>query len=178
MYEVQGIKGSVIVVLKRLDRVILKRRIQNLVVDTGDEFYAYRAVIQQPTDDLFTTGAAFAFDGIMELFNGATPAAAKGFDRSDAVGPVGTSQKAMDSGYPKRDDDDVDNPDRAVDVVTYRVQYTTGEANATGIDNVIITNPSPGAAENILMLSAPLGDFAKTSSDTLKMFVNHTMNGT
>ena len=149
----------------------------NIVTDIGDEFYAYRGVNAQPPDTHFTTGAALTFDGIMELYNGASGAPAKGNDRSNLTGLVAGSAKAMDATYPQRNDGDGDNTGAGVDVVTYRVSYATGEANAAGIADVAITNPSPGASENLLQHAEFGATFEKTSSDTLKVFVNHTMNG-
>ena len=150
---------------------------KNIVTDAGDLFYAQRAVIVQPDDDHFTTGAAFAFDGIMELGDDATaPTPNKTQTRSVMTDLVASSQKAMDSGFPKVNDGDSDNTGAGVDVVTFLVSYTTGEANSGVISQVWITNPTPAAGENLLMY-ADFTPFAKTSSDTLKFFVNHTMVG-
>jgi len=116
------------------------------------------------------------FDRIMELYDGASGAPAKGNDRSHLVDLVTGSAKVIDSGYPTVNDADGDNAGAGTDVATYRVSYTTGEANASAIADVIITNPSPGASEALLM-HAEFTPFAKTSSDTLKVFVNHTFTG-
>jgi uncharacterized phosphosugar-binding protein len=64
-----------------------------------------------------------------------------------------------------------------VDIVTYRVSYATGDANAAGIADVILTNPSPSAGDALLMHAEFTTPFEKTSSDTLKVFVNHRLNG-
>lgn len=149
----------------------------NIVTDIGDEFYAYRGSNVQPPDGYFTDGATLPFDGIMELYNGASAAPDKANDRSDLAGLVTGSGQAMDSGYPKRDDDDTDNTGAGVDIVTYRRSYTTAQANATGIADVVITNPSPGASEVLLMHAEFAATFDKTSSDTLKVFVNHSFLG-
>lgn len=151
---------------------------KNIVTDQGDEFYARRATIEQPDDDMFTSGAAFAFDGVMELGNDTTPSApGKTDDRSVmATFFVAGSEKAMDSGYPKVNDGDGDNTGAGIDIVTYLVSYTTSEANDSDIQQVILTNPTPGATEPILMY-ATFTAFTKTSSDTLKVFINHTFTG-
>lgn len=145
----------------------------NIVTNDGDLYYAQRGANETPTN--FTSGATF--DGIMELYNGASAAPAKANDRSDLTGLVSGSAKAMDATYPKTNDGDGDNTGAGTDVVTYLVSYTTGEANDTGIADVIITNPSPGATEPLLMHAEFGATFDKTSSDTLKVFVNHTLNG-
>lgn len=147
----------------------------NIVTNDGDLFYAYRSVDAQPTDGLFTDGAAKTFDGIMELGTaGATPG--KTSNRSNVTTKVASSQQAIDGTYPTINDGDTDNTGAGVDIATYRVSYATGAANDTGIDRVIITNPSPGASE-VLLMYGTLTSFNKTSSDTLKMFVNHEMLG-
>ncbi len=174
-----GITGKVVAVLENIHTG--EKRIYestNIVSDEGDLFYAQRAAEEQPDTDHFTNGATTAFDGIMELGNDTTPTSPlKTQDRSVMAGFfVAGSQKAMDSTYPRTNDPDGDNTGAGTDIVTHRVSYTTGEANASDIQQVIITNPSPGASENILMY-ATFTAFTKTSSDTLKMFVNHTMNG-
>ena len=149
---------------------------RNIVTNDGDEYYAYRGVNAQPPNDLFTTGAAQAFDGIMELGT-AGNAPVKASIRSDMTAKVASSQKAMDATYPLRNDGDADNTGAGVDVDTYRVSYLTSEANSAGIDRLIITNPSPTAGDQCLMYALFAASFEKTSNDTLKVFVNHTMNG-
>ncbi len=150
---------------------------ENIVTDIGDEFYSYRAVDAQPTDARFTNGSVKTFDGIMELYSGASAAPAKANDRSDLVTLVTNSAQVIDATYPLRNDGDSDNTGAGIDVATYRVSYTTANANSAGIADVIITNPSPGASEVLLMHAEFGAPFPKTSSDTLKVFVNHTFNG-
>jgi len=175
MREKLGIKSSIIIVLKDtvtgFKRVI---RTKNLITDAGDLYYAQRGIDALPTN--FTNGSA-VFDAIMELYNGASAAPDKANDRSDLVGLVTGSGKAMDSTYPKLNDDDTDNEDAGVDIITYRVTYAKAEANAAGIADVILTNPSPGASEPLLMHAEFAAPFEKTASMVLKVFLNHQMNG-
>lgn len=161
-----GVSGTVVIVLQNIFTLEKKiMRCKNIVTDAGDLHYAQRAVAESLTN---------AF-GIMELGSaGATPG--KSSNRSNITTKIASSQKAFDGTYPKRNDDDADNTGAGVDIVTFRVSYTTGEANDAAIDRVFITNTSPGASEALLMY-AEFTSFAKTSSDTLKMFVNHTFTG-
>lgn len=168
------INTKVVVVLERADGTKQVHESKNIVTDAGDLFYAQRGVSTLPTN--FTDGSS-VFDGIMELYNGASSAPAKGNNRSSLAGLVTGSAKAMDSTYPKVNDGDTDNTGAGTDIVTYRVSYLTSEANAANIADVIITNPSPGASEALLMHAEFAAAFTKTSSDTLKVFVNHQMNG-
>lgn len=172
------ITGTITLVLTNVKtgkvRVI---KAKNIVTDQGDEYYARRSVLEQPDDDQFTTGAALAFDGVMELGNDLTPPAPdKTQVRTAMTNIVSGSEKAMDATYPKTNDGDGDNSGAGIDIATYLVSYLTSEANANDIQQVWITNPSPAAGE-VLMMYATFTAFNKTSSDTLKVFINHTMTG-
>lgn len=155
---------------------------KNIVTNAGDLYYAERGALLTtgtpispvPTNFTDTNGVP---DMIMELYNGASSAPAKGNDRSAMAGLVTGSAKAMDTGYPKVNDADSDNTGAGVDIITYRVSYLTSEANASNIADVILTNPTPGASEPLLMHAEFGAPFTKTSSDTLKVFVNHEMLG-
>lgn len=137
----------------------------NIVTDAGDIYFAQRGAAESPTN---------AF-GIWELGT-AGNAPGKSSNRSDVTSKVSGSQKAHDGTYPKSNDGDTDNSGRAADVTTWRVSYLTSEANATGITRGIITNSTPGASEPVLSYWT-ITSFDKTSSDTLKMFLNETANG-
>lgn len=166
---------KVVVVLEDASTGLRRTHIsKNIVTDAGDLFYAQRAVGVLPTN--FTDGAG-VFDGIVELYNGASAAPAKGNNRSNLVGYVSQSAKALTSTYPKINDSDADNTGAGADIVTYAVSYPKADANASNISDVIITNPSPGASEPILMHAEFALPFTKTSNDTLKVFINHTLNG-
>jgi len=170
------ITGRVVVVLEN-QRTGEKRTYvsKNIVTDAGDLFYAERAVkTAVPTN--FTDGSG-DFDGIIELYNGASSAPAKGNDRSSLAGLVSGSGKALSATYPKLNDGDVDNTGAGADIVSYSTSYSKPEANAVGIADIVITNPSPGASEPLLMHAEFSPAFSKTSDDTLKVFVNHRMNG-
>jgi hypothetical protein len=157
----------------------IRTEVMNTVTNIGDRFYGYRGANEQPADDHFTTGAALTFDGIMELYKGVTAAPSKGAVRSGLTGGtlITGSAQAMDSGYPKSNDTDTANTGKDPDAVTYKVSYGTADANDTSIDDVIITNPSPTAGDNMLMWADGLGSFTKTTSDTLIVYVNHQMTG-
>lgn len=141
----------------------------NLIATAGDVHYAQKIVGESPTQ--FSSK-------IMEL--GAAITATKSMTRAALAAPLANSQKAIDATYPRTADNDVDNPDYmggalAPNVLTYRVSYTANEAVGV-IGAVIITNPSPGASEPVLMGGA-VGPLNKTNQMTLKVFVNHTVVG-
>jgi hypothetical protein len=112
--------------------------------------------------------------GIHELASAGTPG--KAADRSGFT-VIASTQKAHAATYPKTNDGDADNTGAGVDVVTWLASYTKGDFNHGAITHGIITNATPGATEPILTGYAFAASFAKTADDTLKVFVNHTMNG-
>ena len=146
---------------------------KNIVTNDGDLYYAQQAVeTGTPTSDF---GGS---DGRMELRTGsATPA--KGHVYSDVTTPVTASRKAIDAGYPKVSDSDSDNTGSGTDIVTWRTSWTTSDFNANAIIGGCIhvggASPASGAK---LLTHFSLTSFNKTSSDTLKIIVNHTFNGT
>lgn len=138
---------------------------KNIVTNEGDKYYAQKAAGESPTTD-FTAG------GLRLGSNGAAPA------KTDA--DVGTflagTGHAEAAGYPKSNDTDPDNTGALVDAVTWLFSYTTAEANVAGIaEGAIVDNTgAPTKALSHFLFGAP---FAKTAANTLKVFVNHQMNG-
>lgn len=176
-----GVTGHVVVVLTSPTGATKTIETHNIVTDAGDLYYAERAVADLnagtpvPTNFTDVNGT---FDGIMELYTATGSAApAKGNDRSDLGTLITDSDQGMDSGYPTVNDSDPNNTGAGTDVATYHVSYATGDANGSDIGDVIITNPSPGATEALLMHAEFASTFEKTSTDTLDVFVNHTFNG-
>lgn len=177
-----SVRGVVVAVLRDVVTGSMRtHQVENIVTDPGDIYYAQRAVLLTtgtpispvPTNFTDTNGVP---DMIMELYESDSGAPDKGNDRSDLGTLITDSDQAMDSGYPLVNDSDPDNAAAGVDVATYRVSYATGDANGS-ISDVILTNPSPGASEAILMHAEFGSPFVKTSADTLKVFVNHTFTG-
>lgn len=180
------LRGSVVVVLT--NKFTGKKRTyksKNIVTDAGDLYYAERGALLTtgtpigpvPSNFTDTNGVP---DMIMELYDDSTPntAPGKANDRSDLNGVLATgSDQAIDGTYPQVNDGDGDNSGAGVDIITYRVSYATGDANLADITDVILTNPSPGASEPLIMHAEFTAAFTKTSDDTLKVFVNHQMNG-
>jgi len=165
--ESMEVTGNVVIVLTNVNTGEKRTfKGKNLVTDAGDLHYAQEVVSETLTN---------AF-GIMELGTAHGAAPTKTDDRADITTFVSSSQKVFDATYPKRNDGDTDNTGSGVDVVSYLVSYTTSEANDGAITEVIITNATPGASEPI-QTHADVTSFAKTSSDTLKVFLNHTLNG-
>lgn len=145
---------------------ILKIRGLNIVTNDGDVYYAQSAVAETPTDD---------FDAAAAGFRLGTSATAPTKTDTDVTTENSAGRKATDATYPQTDDQDADNTGAGTDIVTWRVSYTVSEANITGIQEgaIVDERTTPTAALTHFLMTS----FTKTSSDTLKIFVNHTMNG-
>ena len=149
---------------------------KNIVTNDGDLYYAQQAVEATPTSDF---GGS---NGRMELRTGsATPAKADVF--TQVTTPIPTSIQEITSGYPKVNDSDSDNTGSGADVVTWLGTWSTSDFNSNAIIGGCIHvaggnsgATTPGATK--LLTHFSLTSFNKTSSDTLKIFVNHTFNGT
>jgi len=146
----------------------------NLVTDDGEIYYAIQGAGETPAadEDFSDAGAGFEIGT-----DAVTETEADTYTQFSAPGgnPITGSNKVYTTGYPKTNDTgDADNTGDGVDVVSYSVDYTTGDFN----DNDIVlgcifddlASPSAGAK---LVSHFSFTSFAKTASDTLKIFVNH-----
>jgi hypothetical protein len=143
----------------------------NLVTNDGDIYYSKKGAGETPaTNENFLTGR-------FELRNSAdTPAKADNYGA--VAGTIAGSRKTFDSTYPKTNDTgDTDNTGDGVNVVSYRVSWTTSDFNATGIVGGIIHDNASPVAGTKLLNHFSITSFDKTASDTLKLFCNHTMLG-
>lgn len=180
------IRGQIVAVLTNVNTGVKRTYVtKNIVTDDGDLFYAERGAlltVGSPVGPVPTnfTDANGVPDMILELYDNTTPntAPGKGNDRSDLNGVLATgSDQVIDATYPQVGDGDGDNTGAGTDIITYRVSYATGDANLADISDGILTNPSPGASEPVITHFEFTSPFTKTSADTLKIFVNHRVNG-
>jgi hypothetical protein len=157
------------------DRIAQFMYAKNIVTNDGDIFYAKQAVTEAPSaNEDFEAGR-------MELQN---PTSADTVAKTDTymqvTTPITGSRKVYDMSYPTRDDMDADNTGAGVDVVSYLTSWTTSDFNDGGTTikgGCIHDNASPIGATKLLTHYNFGTPFNKTASDTLKVFVNHTMNG-
>ena len=135
----------------------------NIVTNDGDLYYAQRGAGETPTN---------TYVGFRLGTDNTTPTKTD----TDVTTFLSGSGKNTDATYPKTNDGDSDNTGAGTDVVSWRVSYTTAEANGTGIEELAIVDniTTPTTALTHALFAA---SFDKTSSDTLKVFVNHTING-
>lgn len=137
----------------------------NIVTSAGDRYYAERACGQAPT-------VAFQSGGIR--LGSSTTAPTK--SDTDVTTFLAGTGHAIDATYPKTADGDTDNTGSGVTVATWRFSYTTAEGNVSGIQEGAIVN-NTGTPTSALTHFLFGSSFSKTSSDTLKVFVNHTFLG-
>jgi hypothetical protein len=141
----------------------------NLVTNDGIIFYAIQAANGSPqTNENFAQGR-LEFKNSSATSPGAT-------DTYDTItGMQSGTRHTILAGYPKQNDSDTDNTGRGTSTCSYCYSYLTSEGNQTGIvGGVIHDNASPGAGTKLLC-HFTIASFDKTSSDTLKFFVNHTL---
>lgn len=156
----------------------------NTVTNDGDIYYAKKAAGETPAaNENFLQGR-------LQLANPTTqnpPLKAHTWDNLDSAvagnnaagtgAAIATSIKTLTATYPKTNDADSDNTGAGTNKTTYLYSYTTTDFNATGIKNGgIHDNASPVTATKLLTHFA-ITSFDKTSSDTLKLFVNHSFVG-
>lgn len=152
----------------------------NIITNAGDQYYAQRGAAGTVTYT-FSTGQ-------MVVAKSYAVAAAKTCTFGKLVlqtfGGAGAQtyygRQDFASGYPKVNDDDVNNTGAGTDIVTYKTVYTTSQANGT-IKAVAVcrdggSTNSSGQLLNFKTLTAAQ-TIVKTSSVTLTVFVNHTFNG-
>ena len=141
----------------------------NVVTDDGDTYYARSAV-----SGVFLTTDFSGLNAGLRLGSANT---APGKANTDVLTFLVNTIHAADSGYETVGDTDSDNTGAGVDIVTWRYSYTTAEGNVTTIvEGAIVDNrTTPTKALTRFTFAAA---FTKTSTDTLKIFVNHTFNGT
>jgi len=163
-----AIGGTVLAVLRN-ERLGLELVVPgiNIVTTKGDKYYAQSIAGETPTDD---------FDAAAGGMRLGTAATAPTKADNDVTTENSAGRHALDATYEKTADSDPDNTGAGVSVVTWRFSYLTSEGNIASIaEGAIVDNRTTptGALTHFLFASA----FTKTSSDTLKVFVNHTLLG-
>jgi len=146
----------------------------NLVTNDGEVFYAKMGAGETPSADEDFSDPAAGFElGTVAVAEAETDTYTQ-FD-APAGNPISGSNKAYTSGYPKTNDTgDADNTGDGTDVVSYAVSYTTGDFNDTDIEQgIIFDNLAVPADGELLLAHFSFTSFAKSASDTLKVFVNH-----
>ena len=144
----------------------------NLVTNDGEIYYAKKGAGETPaTNENFLSGR---FEMGTTAYTEAETDTFTNFDVS-GTSKISNSRQTFTSGYPKTNDTgDADNTGDATDAVSYAVNYSAASWNDTDVEQGCIhDNASPVSATKLLSVFS-FTSFAKTSSDTLKVFVNHS----
>lgn len=143
----------------------------NLVTDAGEIAYAQKAAGETPTNDFWSANQRFS---IRDNASALTPAETDTY--TVFSNPIPSSVKTRTGGYPKTNDTgDADNTGDSPQAVSWAVSYLTTEANGSNLSGlVIVAIASPTTGTPLLNHSVFSPVFAKASTDTLKVFVNHT----
>lgn len=140
----------------------------NIVTSDGDIYYAQLAMSDALTDDFQAAGAG------LRLGSDNT---APGKANIDVVTFLSGSDHAIDATYPQSNDSDGDNTGAGTSVMTWTYSYLTSEGNVAAIIEGAISDVRAGPSTAVLTRFLFSGVFTKTSSDTLKVIVNHTVLG-
>ena len=176
-------KNNICVVLKKQDGTKHWFYGENLVTNDGDIYYAKKGAGESPSSNE-NFGLTKASCILQNPSSADTPA--KADDYGEVSDPIVTSgaEKLVSSNYPKSNDQDSDNSGKGADVITYKFEWTTAQidtssGNAITGGCILDTDATPANGVKILThwnFSSP-ASFHKTSTDTLTLYVNHTMNG-
>ena len=149
----------------------------NIVTNDGDIYYAKQGAGETPAADQDFSQADSKFEMGSTAITEVKADTYTQF-KAGAANPIACSIKSYTACYPKTNDTgDADNTGDAVDAVSYAVNYLAGDWNDTTVEQgVIVDDAAPTCGDQILTHYS-FTSFAKTASDTLKVFVNHTMNG-
>jgi len=161
---------------------------QNQVTNDGDIYYATRAGTAPATT---TSPDPNFFDAACVLQNpSSADSIAKGDTYAQVSNPIVTSGAVQDveSGFPKVNDTTTENTGKDVDAVTYKFTWTTAQINTSSgnaitggciIDSGDASGDTVSGSAKILThwnFVSP-SSFHKTNTDTLTLYVNHTMSG-
>jgi len=151
---------------------------KNIVTTDGATYYAQMGAGETPTYTFYTGNLALA----SSYLAAETPSATLGLLTFSTLSGI----QAFASTYPTTNDQDSDNTGAGTNVVTYHHLYTTTQANFT-IKALAITRSSytieTSVANNSLrkilnyLTLSTAQQITKTSSQVLKVFVNHSFSG-
>ena len=150
---------------------------RNIVTIDGNSFYA-----SQGTGVTYSNNYLSA-NNRCELQNPASPDTPANTDNYGQVSnPITASRKALTASYPQVSDPDTDNTGSGITVVSWDYSWLTTDFNTNAANNITggcIHNAagSPVSGTKLLTHFNFSSSFAKSDTDKLKVFVNHTLVG-
>lgn len=159
---------------------------KNLIVDTGDIYYAQLGAGEAVTND-FTAATSPPSDAGRMILRTGSPTPAKGDTLAQVTTPIftnATDVQAINATYPRTNDPDSDNPSPGADIITWTYDWAAGEATSDptpivggAIANLTTLPPTVTGTDPLLNHFDFTSSFTKGASDTLKVINNHPMNG-
>jgi hypothetical protein len=140
-------------------------RASNIVTTAGQIYYAQMGVGDAPTNSFIEC-----------VLGTGTIAANKSNDYSSMT-PIVGANKEKNIGYPKVDDDDLDNTGAGSDVMTWTFQFGMADFTSTAIAEGCITVAGPVSDSPLLTRWVWGTPFAKDANTSLKIIVNHAVSG-
>jgi len=188
-----GARGTVVAVITSADGSKRYWHSSNRIAHAGSRHYAQRAARETPSE--FVDGGGVQNLAMVLWENTTFGTAGNPFQNLNlqdggviaawnAAAPYTTTSKInIDSGYPKTDDNDVDNTGSGPLVLTYRGTYGSSAAVSANIRGVALVNQSFSLSSwslgQLFFSGAWLSGgsaIEKISGETLKVFVNHSIN--
>ena len=149
---------------------------RNIVTNIGDQYYAEMAVGTTVTNDF---GGASNRCELQNPVSADTPAKTDTY--TNVTTPITASRKTITATYPKVSDNDTDNTGGGTDIASWDYSWTVSDFNTESANNIVGGCIHLGAGApvggTVLLTHWTITAFEKTSSDTLKVFHNHTFNG-
>ena len=180
----------------------------NIVTDDGDKYYAQQSANVATSGGTVPSPNFYACSCVLQNPSSADAAGSQSTnfkadtidDFSDPI-KTGTSSTTwsivdVESGYPKANDQTGENSGKGAKVVTYKFIWDTTEISTGGSGVNAITGGAIIAQANVTRTNGQLptiasgaklltrwnfenpASFHKTSTDTLTLYVNHSMSGT
>ncbi len=142
----------------------------NLVTLDGAIYYAQQGANATPTNDFSSASGRFILRNQAD-----TPVDTDTY--AGVLGPIAASNNTFVATYPKTNDTgDPDNTGDGTNVVSWCSLWSTSSFSDAAIQGGCIHNGGGTPAGSLLTHFSFASSFGKTTSDTLKVFVNHSFS--
>ena len=182
LYETRNALWSPDLIVPKTDNVIIHKSgvsgieeflAANLITTAGDKYYAQGGVVEVQTD---------AFAELTLSTNPWAPVPNKATTSDDLVSAVanGSGLKTVKAGYPKTADVDPANSGSGPAVMTWLFEFAAGDFDDPSVEGmgIHVAGAVFGAATADPMLTSfNATAFALTPTDSLRVFVNHSLLG-
>lgn len=147
----------------------------NIVTNDGDIFYAQKQAGETPTNNFSRL--------YLSTVNWNASHPAKNSTSDNIASVISGTEKAPSTGYPRTNDPDTDNSGAGARVVTWSFSYgktdfSDPDIDAGAISKAGVTSWGTASGTDPLLTAFDIDPaFAKTTNDSLKFIVNHTVDG-